>query len=161
MAGGRPSKYSPELSDKICARLSHGESMRSVAKSDDMPSTVTMFAWMRRHPEFLSQYARAKEESADALVEEMIDIADDATNDYMENMDQEGSAAGYKFMGENVQRSKLRIDARKWVSSKLKPKKYGEKLELAGDRRNPLALSVMTVDEYKKARKDMLDGDDC
>lgn len=129
---GRPSDYSAEIADAICARLAGGESLRTVCKDDDMPSTVTAFAWMRKHPEFLNQYARAKEEAADALVEEMLDIADDGTNDWMEKHDADGACIGYQLNGEHVQRSKVRIDARKWIAAKLKPKKYGEKVDISG-----------------------------
>lgn len=129
MAGGRPTLYSQELADEICAQLAEGKSLRSVCKAESMPSTTTVFGWMRRHPEFLNQYARAKDESADALVDEMLDIADEATNDWMEVHDPENP--GYRFNGEHVNRSRLRVDTRKWVASKLKPKKYGEKLDIA------------------------------
>jgi hypothetical protein len=78
---------------------------------------------------FLDQYARAKEESADAFVEDMLDIADDGSNDWMEQKDKDGEAIGWRENGEAIQRSRLRVDTRKWIASKLKPKKYGEKIE--------------------------------
>lgn len=103
--------------------------MRSICKDEDMPSRQTLFTWMRLHEEFLDQYARAKEESADALFEEIIDIADDGANDWMEREDDEGNNVGWKLNGEHIQRSKLRVDTRKWAASKLKPKKYGDKIQ--------------------------------
>ncbi len=129
MPAGRPSDYTQELADHICERLALGESMRSIARDDSMPAMSTLFKWLRLHKEFAEQYARAKEESADALFEELLDIADDGRNDYMERLDDEGNSVGYQFNGEHVQRSKLRVDARKWALSKLKPKKYGDRLE--------------------------------
>lgn len=139
---GRPSTYSPELADRICAELACGNSMRTVCKAEDMPAMSTVFLWLRIHPEFTEQYAQAKAEAADALVEEMLDIADDGTNDWMEVHDQDGECAGYKINGEHVQRSKLRVDTRKWIAAKLKPKKYGEKVDLnhGGQADNPLAV---------------------
>ena len=71
----------------------------------------------------------AKEESADALVEDILDIADDGSNDWMAVHGKDGSEA-WKLNGEHVQRSRLRVDTRKWIASKLKPKKYGEKIEV-------------------------------
>ena len=65
MPGGRPTLYTKELADVICQRLSEGLSMRTVCKDEDMPCAATLFTWMRIHPEFLVQYTRAKEESAD------------------------------------------------------------------------------------------------
>jgi hypothetical protein len=130
---GRPTKYTPELCDLICTQLAAGMSLRTVCEPKSMPSAVSVFAWMRKYPDFLKQYARAKVESADALVEEMLDIADDGRNDWMEVFDKEGECVGYKVNGEHVQRSKLRVDTRKWAASKLSPKKYGDKLDLNHD----------------------------
>ena len=130
MAAGRPSSYTMEVADRICAELASGISLRTVCKADDMPSAQTVFSWMRAYPEFLEQYTRAKEESADSLIEESLDIADDGTNDWMEKHDSNGECIGYQLNGEHVQRSKLRIETRKWMASKLKPKKYGDKIDL-------------------------------
>lgn len=126
MAGGRPSEYTEEMADKICAQLAGGDSMRTVCKPDDMPDRTTVFRWIRSYPEFRNQYARAKEESADCLTDEMVDIADDGTNDWMEKFGKDGKASSV-VNSEAIQRSKLRIDTRKWLASKLKPKRYGEK----------------------------------
>jgi len=95
-----------------------------------MPDKATIFRWLRTIPEFRDQYARAKEESADALTDEMLEIADDASNDWMERH-QKGNT-GWEVNGEHIQRSRVRIDTRKWLASKLKPKKYGDKLALGG-----------------------------
>lgn len=130
MPAGRPSSYSPELSDKICAEIASGMSIRTICKSDDMPCMATIFNWLRTIPQFLEHYEKAKEEQADALTEEMLDIADDGTNDWMQIHGKDGESLGWKVNGEHVQRSRLRLDARKWIASKLKPKKYGEKLDL-------------------------------
>lgn len=129
---GRPSSYSDEIAEAICARLAAGESLRSICRGDDFPSTQTVFSWFRKHPDFLDQYARAKNESADALVEEMLDIADDDTAD--------------------TQRSRLRVDTRKWIASKLKPKKYGDRaeLEITGENGGP----VRTVVEFVRPAAD-------
>lgn len=124
--GGRPSDYTPELADKICAQLADGDSMRTVCKPDDMPNKATVFKWLRTNEEFNNQYVKAKEESADALTDEILDIADNSTNDWMEN---NGDSEGYRMNGEAVQRSRLRIDSRKWLASKLKSKKYGDKIQ--------------------------------
>lgn len=126
---GRPSDYTPEIASRICAELAQGRSLRSVCKAEDLPSITTIFNWFRVHPDFLEQYTRAKEESADALSDEMLDIADDGRNDFMEQQVSEGVTA-YQVNGEHIQRSRLRIETRKWLASKLKPKKYGDKVDL-------------------------------
>lgn len=74
-----------------------------------MPDASTVFRWLRTKPDFCEQYTRAKEESAEALSEDMLEIADDKTGD--------------------PTRDRLRVDTRKWLASKLKPKKYGEKVD--------------------------------
>lgn len=82
---------------------------------------ATVFRWLAQHGEFQEQYARAREAQADYLAEEILDIADDGTNDWMER---EGNTL---VDHEHISRSKLRVDARKWLMSKLLPKKYGDR----------------------------------
>lgn len=107
-----------------------------------MPCAATVFKWLRVHPEFVEQYARAKEEQADALAEELLDIADDGSNDWMERRNSDDGATGWQLNGEHIQRSRLRVDTRKWIASKLKPKKYGERIanEHSGPDGKPIAL---------------------
>lgn len=125
----RPTDYTPELADAICARLADGESLRTVCLSGDMPNKSTVFRWLRTNIAFCDQYTRAKEESADALTDEMLDISDDGTNDWMERKGKDGEDIGWQVNGEHIQRSRLRIETRKWIASKLKPKKYGDKID--------------------------------
>lgn len=125
---GRPSIYSQELADKICANIIEGYSLRTVCKPDDMPCVATVLSWLRTNKDFLSQYEKSKEEQADALAEEMLDIADDGVNDWMEKFGKDGENIGWMVNGEHVQRSRLRLDTRKWIASKLKPKKYGDRI---------------------------------
>ena len=130
MAGGRPSDYTQELADNICAQVAQGISMRTICNADDMPCLTTVFKWLRTKEEFAQQYARAKEESALAMAEEIMDISDDGTNDWMENRykDDGEEVIGWKVNGEALQRSRLRVDTRKWLMSKLVPKKYGDRV---------------------------------
>lgn len=100
--------------------------------------------WLRKHPEFVNQYTRAKEESADAMAEDVLDIADDASNDWMEANDGENLA--FKLNGEHIQRSRLRIETRKWLMAKMKPKKYGDRQILSGDETSPLQVIVQGKD---------------
>jgi hypothetical protein len=138
---GRPTIYSERLAARICAELAMGRSLRTVCKANDMPGLETVFRWLREKPDFREQYAQAKSESADALVEEMIDIADDGTNDFIEIED------GVKFNSEHVQRSRFRVDTRKWIASKLKPKRYGERLDMNHGVQpdNPLAALIQSI----------------
>lgn len=92
-----------------------------------MPGLSTVFKWLRENEKFSQQYAHAKAEASDALFDEIQDIADDGTNDWMEKRDAEGAVIGWQQNGEALQRSRLRVDTRKWMMSKMKPKKYGER----------------------------------
>lgn len=139
--GKKQVRYSEEVADEICTRLSNGESLRRICEDDHMPDRNSVFSWIARYEDFSAKYARAREAQAEFLVDEMIAIADDATNDYMETVDSEG-AVGYKLNGEHVQRSKLRLETRRWIAEKLRPKKYGAKLELAGDAEAPLQVVI-------------------
>lgn len=147
MTAGRPTNYSQELASRLCAELAMGRSLRSVCNDEGMPSTTTVFNWFRIYPEFLEQYTRAKEESADAMAEECLDIADDGTNDYMERLDKDGECVGYQVNGEHIQRSRLRVETRKWLMAKMKPKKYGEKVvqEQTGPNGGPIQHAVEWV----------------
>ena len=122
---GRPTTYTEAIADTVCARLADGESMRKIALDETMPGSSTMFRWLREKKEFRQQYDIAKAECADMYAEEIIEIADDTANDYSE-ADKDGNS---RVNTENIQRSRLKVDARKWVASKLKPKKYGDKIQ--------------------------------
>jgi len=121
---GRPTGYTQEFADLICERLALGESMRTVCRAEDMPAPSTVFLSLRTHKEFSEQYEKAKQEATDAMAEDILDIADDGTNDYIDTDD--GKRI---YQGDSVQRARLRVDTRKWLMSKMKPKKYGEKIE--------------------------------
>lgn len=144
---GRPSDYSTDLAERICSLLAEGISLRTVCLADDMPDKSTVFKWLRIYKEFADQYAHAKEEAADAFVEEMLDIADDGSNDWMEV--HKGDNVGWNENGEAIGRSRLRLDTRKWIASKLKAKKYGDKVstELTGANGGALVITWQKPDE--------------
>jgi len=79
--------------------------------------------WLDAHESFRENYARARQDQADFLAEEIVQIADDGSNDTYLTED------GPKTNQDVIARSRLRVDARKWYASKLAPKKYGEKVE--------------------------------
>src|ERR1700742_3321372 len=139
MSTGRPSRFTEEIADAICERLADGESLRTICLSDEMPHKATVFRWLGddRYASFRDQYARAREAQGDAYADEIIDIADDGSNDWMESRE-DGDATGWKINGEHIQRSRVRIDSRKWLAGKLKPKVYGDKTLLGSDPDNPL-----------------------
>lgn len=145
MPVGRPTKYTAKLADKICERLAMGESMRSISRDKKMPCMTTLFRWLRENETFKQQYAIAKEESADYLTEEMLDIADHQVGSPLLNddgkpvLDDDGNVILVRD-APAVNHARLRVDTRKWYASKLKPKKYGDKLqqEVSGPEGAPL-----------------------
>ncbi len=147
MAGGRPTDYTPDTAQAVCMRIAEGESLRMVCRDEEMPCKATILRWLGRHEEFRAQYAQAKELGIEAMAEELFEIADDGTNDWMELTDKEGNAYGYKANGEHIQRSKLRIDTRKWYLSKILPKKYGDKIQT--EHSGHIDLAPKTDEELK------------
>lgn len=125
MPGGRPTDYNHQVADAICERLCDGESLRSICQDEDMPTRSTVLRWVGLHEEFSAQYAEARKVQADSLFDDILTIADDGRNDWMKKNDPENE--GYVFNGEHYQRARLRLDARKWMAGKLRPKQYGEK----------------------------------
>lgn len=122
MAG--KSAYTLKIGDEICERLINGESLRKICSDECMPNTATVCRWLAKHEAFREQYARAREAQADTLADEILDIADDGRNDTYQ--DEDGND---RTNHEVIARSKLRVDARKWLASKLAAKKYGDKVQ--------------------------------
>ena len=120
---GRPSTYTDAVAATICSRLACGESLRAICLDDDMPDRTTVYDWLFRMPDFASQYTRAREEQAETMADDIVAIADESYHDH--DIDENGHV---RVNNEAIQRSKLRVEARKWVAAKLKPKKYGDKI---------------------------------
>ena len=131
---GRPSSYTQAMAYQICARLIEGESLKAICRSEGMPAASTVFVWLEANQEFRTKYVRARELQAELQVDEMTEIADDGTNDWMEKRDSDGNVIGYRENGEALTRSKIRLEQRRWNAEKLLPKKYGTKVqtELSG-----------------------------
>lgn len=124
---GRPTIFTQELADLICERVAtHAVGLiRLCDMYDDMPTKETVNQWRYKYSDFSSQYTKAKLTQADLLAEEIIDIADDGRNDWMEALSDDEKGLAWKLNGEHVNRSRLRIDTRKWLAAKLIPRTYG------------------------------------
>jgi hypothetical protein len=131
---GRPPKYNQEVADTICEEIAtSSKSMVTICKELGV-EVRSVFRWLRDNKDFCHQYACAREAQSDFLVEEMLNIADDHTRDVQEIELIPGSGIKSQTVDyEVIQRSKLRVDTRKWIASKLKPKKYGDKLDVTSD----------------------------
>lgn len=151
---------------KICERLAEGESLRAICRSEGFPAMSAVMRWLDEDKTLQEQYARAKELGFDALAEKTLEIADDGTNDYVAANDP--GNPGYRLNGEHVQRSKLRVDARKWLLSKLAPKKYGDRIDVGNADDKPFQIdekqaasrlaSILAAAQARKAGED--DGSD-
>lgn len=140
----RPTDYNEDIADKICERLADGESLRQICADDAMPSRSAVFKWLGKHPEFADQYARAREEQAETLADEIVGIADETE---VRAQGEDGEVV-LSLDPTAIARNRLRVDARKWVAAKLKPKKYGDKVqtELTGANGGP----VQTVSRIER-----------
>lgn len=128
---GRPSIFTKALGTTICRRLAEGETLRAICREDEMPTISTVMAWvldLEKHKEFSEQYTRAREAQAENMFDEILEISDDSSDDHM--MIEVGKKDLIVENKEFVQRSRLRVDTRKWYLSKVLPKKFGEKLDL-------------------------------
>jgi transposase-like protein len=123
---GRPSEFTQEVASAICEKIAGGESLRAICAAHDMPDRTTVRRWLSQNEDFRLQYAHAREEQADFYADEIVDIADAATD---------------------AQLARLQVDARKWKASKLAPKKYGDKVshEHTGEGGGPVSVAVKFV----------------
>lgn len=119
---GRPSTYDESIIDEICERLASREPIHKIAADKHMPAESTIYKWLHEKSEFSEKYARARERLADKYADEIVTIADTE---------------------ESADRARVRIDARKWAAGKLACKKYGDKVQYAGDKDNPLEANVV------------------
>lgn len=113
MKQGRPTIYTKKLADDICKRLADGESLNKISKDNKMPTRSTIHKWLlEENKEYFSDnYKFSCDIRAEKMADEIVEIADDASL-------------------EEVNKARLKIDARKWVTSKILPKKYGDKLDI-------------------------------
>lgn len=125
---GHPPIYTPELADLICLRIAQGVSLNAICKEPDMPSAPTVYSWLFKEKDFINKYAHARESQSEVYAQEMIELADTCA-----------------LTPEQINKVKLQIDTRKWIASKLKPKKYGDSTILRGDKDNPIEIGLANL----------------
>lgn len=119
-------KRTPAVEQRIIEGLCDGVPLRELCRQDGMPSWRTVYDWIAADPDLAARIAHARELGFDAIAEDILDIADDGTNDWVERKRQDGSV-DIVIDSEHVQRSKLRIETRLKLLAKWSPAKYGEK----------------------------------
>ncbi len=144
---GRKSTFDRAVADRICEQLGQGIPLAEICRGEGMPAVRTVSDWKEAHKDFAAAFARAREEGFDAIASQCLEIADDARNDFVEKKAAEGDEAAIgamAFDSEHVQRSKLRIETRLKLLAKWDPKRYGEKMVVAGDPDAPLGGPPVT-----------------
>lgn len=147
---GRPTDYTQGIALVICTRIAEGESLREIVKTEGMPDRSTIYDWLMRHQEFADLYARAREDQADTLADEIIAIADEQPEIIVVTDKKTGAVIEHKLDNAFLQWQKNRIDARKWTAMKLKPRKYGEKVQVGNDPDNPVDFGATMFGELLK-----------
>lgn len=136
--------YTTETAAKFCAAIADGGTLRSVCKKAGMPSKATVFRWLADNPEFQKMYEAATDERTDVMIDEIVDIADNCKPD-----------------ADSIRKAKLRIHARVEQAQRMKPRKYGAKMQLTGDGGGPIetkstldvaGLSTAALAEIMKAK---------
>ena len=151
MGAGRPSDYTKWKALAICMRLAMGESLRQICKRKYYPSRYAVLRWLQVNDEFRNQYAQAREMQAEYYLDDIIEISDDSSRDVIETEN------GEKFNSEYVQRSRLRVDSRKWVMERMSPKKYGAKQQL-DHTSSDSSMKTYSPDDYAKAQASLVKG---
>lgn len=133
-------EFKKETLDAVCNKLVEGVSLRSILRQEGMPPIGTFMRWINEDEHFAEQYAQAKMIGIEVLAEEILEIADESTSDKLYTREVYDAETGEKkyLTVENkefVNRSRLRVDTRKWLLSKMIPKKYGDNLEFYEQKR--------------------------
>lgn len=136
---GRPSKFTQEIADEICNRLSQGEPLAKICRDSHMPDPSTVGRWKEGREELSHAIARAREEGFDAIAIQCLEIADETSRDTID------TETGERANSEWISRSKLRVETRLKLLAKWDPKRYGDKLQLGGDQQNPIALLISGI----------------
>lgn len=130
---GRPSIFSDDLGDEICEGIASGKSLVSICASDSMPNPATVYRWLRMHDDFRGNYERAREDQADYHSDYILDIADDDSID--------------------PQHKRIMVDTRKWLASKHRPKKYGDRIHT--EHSGSLGLTDLSDDELERRLQEL------
>lgn len=123
-------EFSQEVFDIICERIAEGESLRAICADDGMPTKSNVFRWLSADGSRADQYARARECQADSIFDEILHIADTPVLGQKRKTTSDGKEE--VSFGDMIEHRRLQVEARKWMAGKLRPKVYGDKLELDG-----------------------------
>lgn len=136
---GRPSTYDPAVATKLCEMLSDGISLREICEGAGMPPWRTVYSWMERDPDLAAAIARARELGYDAIAEQCLRIADTPKTGKKVTMSEDGMTEVVEDM---LGHRKLQIETRLKLLAKWSPKRYGERVSVAGDADSPIKVEA-------------------
>jgi hypothetical protein len=136
---GRPSKYTPELAQEIFSRLRTGEPLLQICKDEKMPTRQAVYDWIERDPDLSLQFAHAREAGCDAIAEGLLEISDTLHFGETQVMGDKNSTTTVADM---LGHRKLRIETRLKLLACWNPAKYGTKVQVGGDKENPLKVEA-------------------
>lgn len=148
---GRPSKYTPQVAAEIAQRLSMGEPLRKICRDDHMPEWRTVYDWLAKDEDLSARVARAREAGYEALAEEALEIADERP-EVNELIDKKtGEVLNIDLSSAYIAWQRNRIETRLKLLACWAPSKYGNKVQMGGDPKNPLKIEVKTEAEQSLA----------
>jgi hypothetical protein len=162
---GRPTKYSKELAERLCRIIATtSKGIKTIcAENEDFPTPGTFFVWLADVQEFSDLYAKAKDEQCQVLADDIIEIADTAKMGQVTIATQSGNKKPRikeTRIADMIRHRTLQIDVRKWLLSKLAPKVYGDRIQLADDREDPTLALIEEFRDEKKRIDARLNGND-
>lgn len=131
-------EYSQEIVTAICSEIAKGKKLVDVCAMDGMPTRSTFYLWMKDHPGVSDMYTRAREERAELIADEILEIADAPIEE--PKADEDGKILPFEQsrFRQTLEQRRQMIDARKWAAAKLNPKVYGDRVNLDADVRIPV-----------------------
>lgn len=148
---GRPTKYNDTLANEICDTISSSSkgTKKLCFEHSHWPCQDTLFTWLKAYPEFSEQYAQAKICQIELLVDEILEISDDTSQDQYVN-----ELGALVPNTPAINRARLKIDTRKWLASKLVPKVYGNKIDIENNSSMSEELRQLSDDLNAKYNRD-------
>lgn len=122
---GRPTVVTPEVKAEVIRRVAAGESLRAICRDDHMPSRSNIQDALPKDSNFQAQYTEAQENRFWGIADELMEIADDESQDIITRPSEYGPNPTPNMVA--VQRARTRIDTRKWLLSKMLPKTFSDK----------------------------------
>jgi len=144
---GRPTKWTQEIEDDICARLSRGEPLRAICRTEGYPEWVTVYNWMESREGFSERVALARENGVEAIAQDTLAMID-AEPRYIED-----GRGGTRIDAGYVQWLKLRTEQRMKLLACWSPNRYGNRVQVAGDKDNPLQINIQATEMFDSILK--------